>query len=79
MGSFKSPSKLSLTKQDSSKLDLKFAEYITKVQYREILIFIMESLLVDKYSDALTSSTAIIDIVNFFKKNSFIIFLYRMH
>lgn len=66
MGSFKSPSKMSLTKQESSKLDIKFAEYITKVQNRDIMIYIMECLINDQYYEALTSSTAIIDIVRFF-------------
>ena len=63
MGSFKIPSKLFLTKQESSKLDMKFAEYINKVQNREVLIFVMEKLLEDKYNEALMASCTIIDVV----------------
>ena len=72
MSTFKSPAKLFLTKQESQKLDLKFAEFINKVQNRDILIYIMERLLEDKYSDALLASTTIIDIVYFIFLSIFI-------
>jgi len=54
-----------LTNQESAKLDMKFAEYINKVQHRDVLIYIMENLLEDKYSIALMASPTIIDIVFF--------------
>jgi len=78
MGSFKIPSKLFLTKQESSKLDIKFAEYINKVQNREVLIYVMENLLEDKYSDALLASSTIIDIVHT-NINLFLKFYFRTH
>lgn len=72
MSTFKSPSKILLTKQDASKLDMKFAEYINRVQYREVLIYTMECLIEDRCTDALNASTAIIDLVIFLFN-----FLYR--